>query len=235
MRKDHLVIFSSVFLLLVPLQAFAHLGEGETVIQSRYVKGDIIFTTDPRIGVWSQSFHYDITSEWEHKISVRTLNNGTHIFFLLSWPDSSGPDGKNYDGAEVTFENEETNSEDHLSWSSGNDIVNDKIIPKAKWSDGQWYLLFGRSTSLENGIKFSPGTREEGFVKFVAWDGSKGESIQNIDAEKLTHFDFIMLPYIDTYPKDAYVWSAILVAGTVTFLVVEQKLYKNRKEVKPTS
>lgn len=235
MKKTHLLIFSSALLLIVPLQAFAHLGEGETVIQSRYVKEDITFTTDPRVGMWSQSFHYDITTEWEHNISVRTLNNGTHIFFLVSWPNSSGPDGKNYDGAKVTFENEETNSEDHLSWSSGNYMVNDKAISKAKWSDGQWYLLLGRSTSLENGIKFSPGTREEGFIKFVVWDGSKGESVENIDAEKLPRFDFIMLPYIDTYPKDAYVWSAILVAGTATFLVVEQRLYKNRTEVKSSS
>lgn len=235
MRKDHLVVFVSVLLFMIPVQAFAHLGTGETIIQSRYIKGDITFTTDTRVGVWSQSFHYDMATEWEHKISVRTLNNGTHVFFLLSWPDSSGPDSKKYDGAEITFENEETNSEDHLVWNSGNKIIDNKAISEAKWSDGQWYLLLGRSTSLENGIEFSSGIREEGFIKFIVWNGSNGESIENIDAEKLTHFDFIMLPYIDTYPKDAYVWSTILVTGAVVFLVVEQRLYKNRNEVRSSS
>lgn len=228
MKKYHLVIFLSGFLLIIPLQAFAHLGEVDTVIQSRYVKGNIAFTTDPRVGMWSQSFNYDITTEWEHKISVRTLNNGTHIFFLLSWPDSSGSDDKNYDGAEITFEKEETNSEDHLSWNSGNEAVNEKIIQKAKWNDGQWNLLLGRNTTLENGIEFSQGTREEGFIKFVVWDGAKGESVEKIDAEKLEYFDFIMLPYINTYPKDGYVWSAILVTGATTFLVVEQRIYKKK-------
>ena len=231
LRKDRLAILASVLLFMMPVQAFAHLGEGETVIQSRYVNGDIVFATDPRVGLWSQSFHYDITTEWGHEVSVRSLNNGTHIFFLLSWPDSSGY-GKKYDGAEITFENEETNSEDHLDWNSGNGIVNDKVISRAEWSNGQWHLLLGRTTSLENGIEFSPGTREESFIKFLVWDGSNGESIENVDAEKLTHFDFIMLPYIDTYPKDVYVWSAILAAGSVVFLVIEQRLYRKRNEVK---
>lgn len=76
-------------------------------------------------------------------------------------------------------------------------------------------------------ISFQSGIREEGFVKFVVWDGSKGESFNLVNDELLPHNDFILLPEINVYPKDVYIWSGGLAAGAVLFLFVEQRLYRD--------
>src|SRR6266508_4379715 len=61
--------------------------ENEVVILSRFIPGDIDLSADPSLGQWNQSFENIVESLWGHDISVRTINNSTHIFFLLTWYD----------------------------------------------------------------------------------------------------------------------------------------------------
>ena len=105
------------------------------------------------------------------------------------------------------------------------------VITKAQWDNGSWNVVIGRQINPKNdnesSISFQTGIREEDFVKFVVWDGSKGESFNQLNDELLPHYDFILLPEINVYPKDVYIWSGGLAAGALLFLFVEQRLYTN--------
>lgn len=272
-RKLILIQFIFLFItILIPIEGFAHLmtttkggGGGEAPIFSRYVDGNIQLTTDTQSDQWRESFVKDIHSLWGHEVSVRTLNNGTHIFFLLSWSDPTmatekdlrenmaGPNmmnknmsgsmksGMMSDGAFIIFESTRAGqqSKDVWYWSTGtgtgaNTIsFKEGVITKAQWNKGNWTVIIGREIQPKNGdesaVSFLPGIREEAFVKFLVWDGSRGESFTAVDDETLAHSDFILLPPIDVYPKDVYIWSSVIAAGAVVFLFVDQKVYRNQQ------
>jgi hypothetical protein len=229
-------------------------GENELLILSRFIPGHIDLSADPTLPQWKGSFENSLRSPWGHDISVRTINNGSHIFFLLSWNDpTTVPIGteakvqKGTDGSAIIFErpverplnHEQSNLgvegkpgeeiKDSWYWSTKSP-TSAGMITKVEEHNGNWNVVIGREiqgkSKNESSISFLPGVREEGFVKFVVWDGSKGESFEQINDETLTHYDFILLPEINIYPKDVYIWSAVLVAGAVLFLLVEQRLYK---------
>ena len=261
-------------------QVFAHVGEvsnlnvmsggggtevkdeNESLILSGFMAGDINLSTNSTTEQWRESFDYHVKSLWGHDISVRTVNNGTHIFFLLSWNDPTTVNitkkgveesvrqqtmAGETDGLAIIFERlverplkqEQPNLrveaepgqeiKDSWYWSTKSP-TGAGITIKAEEYNGNWNVVMGREiqSKSENvsSISFQPGVREEGFVKFVVWDGSKGESLEQINDETLPHYDFMLLPEINIYPKDVYIWSTVLVAGAVLFLFVEQRLYK---------
>lgn len=270
-----------IFLLIIPsAQVFGHAGEvssrnilsdgsemtthgeNELVILSRFIPGDIVLSADPKLGQWDESFENNVRSPWGHNISIRTLNNGTHIFFLLSWHDSTiVPPMKNLgakdkvletaaaaiDGSAIIFERpieraldqEKSNSgiegepreelKDTWQWST-NSSTTAGIITRAEEHNGNWNVVIGRDIQHKNdngnSISFQTGVREENFIKFLVWDGSRGESFTKVNDETLPHYDFILLPEINIYPKDVYIWSGVLAAGAVLFLFVEQRLYQ---------
>jgi hypothetical protein len=231
-------------------------GENELLIMSRFVPGHIDLSPDPTLPQWKESFENNLRSSWGRDVSVRTINNGSYIFFLLSWDDptivpieTEDKVQKGTDGSAIIFERpvekpinqEKSNSgvegepakeiKDSWYWSTKSP-TSAGMITKAEEHNGSWNVVFGREIQRksDNGssISFQPGVREEGFVKFVVWDGSKGESFEQINDETLPHYDFMLLPEINIYPKDVYIWSAVLAACGVLFLFVEQKLYKVR-------
>lgn len=231
-------------------------GQNESLVLSRFIPGRIDLSADPTLPQWKGSFENNVISTWGHELSVRTINNGSHIFFLLSWADPTivtmGREAKlqkGTDGSAIIFERpvERPLSQDQSNlapqgepaeeikeswyWSTNSPPSSD-IITKAEEHNGNWNVVFGREilgkSQNETSISFEPGVREEGFVKFAVWDGSKAESFEQINDEILPHYDFILLPEINIYPKDVYIWSAVLIAGAVLFLFVEQRLYKVR-------
>ena len=262
----------SIFLLVIPsAKVFGHAGEvtnrsilgntdeiekhgeNEPLILSHFIPGHIDLSADPTVPQWKGSFESNVGSPWGHDVSVRTINNGSHIFFLLSWSDptilQTGTEAKvqkETDGSAIIFErqverplNEEQSNlgvegepaEEKDSWYwSTKSPTSAGIITNAEEHNGNWNVVIGREvqgkSENKSSISFQPGVREEGFVKFVVWDGSKGESLEQINDETLTHYDFILLPEINIYPKDVYIWSAVLAASAVLFLFVEQRLYK---------
>jgi hypothetical protein len=225
-------------------------GENKLVILSRFISGDIDLSANPSLPQWKESFENNVRSIWGHDISVKTINNGTHIFFLLTWNDSTMvPVGakdkvqKVSDGSAIIFERpkerqlnqtgvegEPAELKDSWYWSA-NSPTTAGIITKAEQGNGNWNVVIGREIQSKNknesSITFQTGVREEAFVKFVVWDGSKGESLAQVNDELLPHYDFVLLPEINVYPKDIYVWSGVLAASAVLFLFVEQRLYKN--------
>jgi len=252
-KKNHynlFYIFLIVFAISFPLQVFSHGDEEELeeelFILSRFIDGNIELSTNSE--QWEKSFEIDYDSKWEHDISVKSLNNGTNVYFLLSWEDpTKGDDLKTRDGVSIIFESKPDSIEEHeientengdeineiWRWDASKPNDSSDIILDATWENQKWDVLFGRSvsTSEQDKITFESGIKQEGFLKIVVWDGSAGESIEQIDEEDLPHADFILLPWIDTYPKDVFVWSALLVVGAVSFLFVERKLHFKKEEL----
>lgn len=280
------LVFATMVIALFSLpylQAYAHVGEAgeeaeEQLVMSKYIKGNIDISVGPESEQWKQSTENIVESEWQHEVQVMSLNNGTYIFFLLSWDDATkAPRGSSEaDGAAIFFETTQPSegssmgqeasaeeSDQQLGDSDGSIIQEEKqelwywstdrqtnrtlnsdyVITKAEWDHDHWYVLMGRQMQaaetvpldMNNQVTFKPGEREEGFVKFVVWDGAAGESFDQVDEEKLSHLDFVLLPEIDTYPKDVYAWSGILVAGTVLFFYVELRLYGKRAKTTSAS
>jgi len=100
------LFFGAMLIILIPLQAYAHEGEEEEIIVlSRFVGEDIAQEVDPDLEQWEQSYQVEIESGWEYEIFVKSINNGTHIFFLLSWDDTTMDiESKDGDGAAVILE-----------------------------------------------------------------------------------------------------------------------------------
>jgi len=231
-----------VFFIFLPVNTvYGHEDEngvGESPILSRYIGGNIELSTNS--GQWEKSFEKDFDSIWDHDISVKSLNNGTNVFFLLSWVDPTKDDGEIKDGAMIVFESKLEKVQEHeeieimengdginevWNWDVSKTDNSSGRVLDSSWENQKWTVLFGRSvlTSEQNKIMFESGIKQEDFIKIAVWDGSMNESFEQID--NLPHADFILLPRIDTYPKDVFVWSALLVVGAVSFLFVERKLH----------
>jgi DMSO reductase family type II enzyme heme b subunit len=285
-----IVLFLFLTLLYIVGTVYAHVEKGtkptEETVVSKYTKGRIDLSTNPESKQWkesSSSSEIDIQSIDGHTISVNSLNNGTYLFFLLSWNDNTqnaaNSNNNHTDGAAVIFELPKkgtttftANSSDHnkqqqqqqgvlqhntSSVKDGNNIwlwsalasnvnnLSNKGVTttRAEWKNSQWHVLIGRpissdstsssSTTNNNGkISLRNGILEKDFIKFAVWDGEKGETIDQVlranENDKLPHADFILLPSLNTHPRDVYVWSIILVVGVVLFVILEKRLHKNR-------
>ena len=289
-----IVLFLFPTLLYIMRTVYAHVEKegtkpAEEIVVSKYTKGRIDLSTNPESKQWkesSSSSEIDIQSIGGHSISVNSLNNGTYLFFLLSWNDNTqnaaNSNNNHTDGAVVIFElpKKETpkttpttfiaNSSDHNKhqqqqqhgvqqyntsnvndgnniwlWSASTSNVNnlsnkDVTTTRAEWKNSQWHVLIGRPIFLDSTssntnnseISLRKGILEKDFIKFAVWDGAKGESVDHVLAanenDKLPHADFILLPSLNTHPRDVYVWSIILVVGVVLFVILEIRLHKNR-------
>lgn len=121
MSKNSVVC--SISLFSVPyLQAYAHVGEDgeeaeEQLVLSRYVKGNMDLSADPESEQWRQSTENIVESEWQHEVQVMSLNNGTHIFFLLSWDDATKVPQDSIgvaDGAAILFETTQSSEDNSM-------------------------------------------------------------------------------------------------------------------------
>ena len=104
-----IVLFLCPTLLYITRIGYAHVEKegtkpGEEIVVSKYTKGNMDLTTNPESKQWkeSSSSEIDIRSIGGHTISVNSLNNGTYLFFLLSWDDNT--QNVPNDGAAVIFE-----------------------------------------------------------------------------------------------------------------------------------
>ena len=133
-------------------------------------------------------------------------------------------------GAAIMFET----PNDVWIWNAGaTNENNESVITKAQWNNGYWNVIFSRELQPKNqsNVSFNTGIKEIGWIKFVVWDGTKGKSFAKINVEMLIHSDFVLLPEIDIHPKDVFVWSGMLAAGGVLFLIVELRIYKKKIQI----
>ncbi len=93
------ILIWALLLFIIPTiisVGYAHIeGKAQNsehnIILSRNTDDNIKFKADSQSDQWKKlSSETDVTSLWGHNISVRTLNNGTYLFFMLSWHDDTG-------------------------------------------------------------------------------------------------------------------------------------------------
>lgn len=66
--------------MFLPHYVFAHMDESdEMILPSKHLNGDIQITTDSDTEQWEQSFEKIIESSTEHLVSVKSINNSTHV------------------------------------------------------------------------------------------------------------------------------------------------------------
>jgi hypothetical protein len=108
-----IVLFLFPTLLYIMGTVYAHVEKegtkpAEEIVVSKYTKGRIDLSTNPESKQWKESSsEMDIQSIGGHTISVNSLNNGTYLFFLLSWNDNTqnvANNNNHIDGAAVIFE-----------------------------------------------------------------------------------------------------------------------------------
>src|ERR671931_1110351 len=103
-----IVLFLFPTLLYIMRTVYAHVEKegtkpAEQIVVSKYTKGSIDLIANPESKQWKESSsEMDIQSIGGHTISVNSLNNGTYLFFLLSWNDNT--QNVPNDGAAVIFE-----------------------------------------------------------------------------------------------------------------------------------
>jgi hypothetical protein len=153
-----IVSLSFVAILIACTHAYAHLekgktmegGEEESLILSKYFTGDIALITDPKSQQWRQSFEKHVQSLWGHEISIRTINNGTYIFFLLSWHDPANEVG---DGAAIIFqiptvqESEEVSQETQPLEEKTNSNISNTESTIGRESNDTWYWSMGQAAT----------------------------------------------------------------------------------------
>ena len=232
-KKTLALLLSIVTIVLLPL-AYSDGIEGEKTkwILASYFDGPLKLDTEESELQWQGTYEAEIEWTEERHIEVFTVNNGTHVYFLLVWKDGTGPSslgGDAGDGVAIIFEKAgKDGSDDVWYWSTKTvpELASNGILNIGEWTDGEWSVVIGRRLSQENGATLNVGEAREDLVKIGVWDGAKGESFETVEKEETEHYNFVALPYIDTQPKDVFVWSGILIAGAVVFGALEVRRHK---------
>ncbi len=225
------LILLPVLLLSTPSFVAAHTEGTEWFIVPHF-SGDLKLETDHFAPQWSGGREIVFDSDFGHEISMVALNNGTHIYFHVRWADRTNSPAED-DGVAIFFEGAGINGTDDVwVWSTHNEASpNAGVHSAAAWKDGYWNVCFGRSlAATTTSVNLSVGENKEGFLKVAAWDGSEGQGFSQIDPEALPHLNMYILPYIDLYPKDSFVWLSILGIGLVVFSYKELRVSGWRKK-----
>ncbi len=226
------LILLPVLLLSTPSFVAAHTEGTEWFIVPHF-PGDLQLETDHFAPQWSGGREIVFDSAFGHEISMVALNNGTHIYFHVRWADPTHSPAED-DGVALFFEGAGVNgSDDVWGWSTQSGFrSNLGVHSAAAWKDGYWNLCFGRGLAAPStgSVSLHVGESKEGFLKVAVWDGSEGQSFSQIDPEALPHLNMYILPYIDLYPKDSFVWLSILGIGLVVFSYKELRVSGWRKK-----
>lgn len=185
-------------------------------------------TFEEGVGQWTETYEVEVEQE-DRTIEVLSVNNGTALLFALIWAD---PTNSREDGAAVFFEEAGADGEDMVAyWSeASSDLENHALAAKGRWEDEEWVALIEVALPIGSNpdAMLDAGQSREDFVKFAVWDGGRNESLAEIDMEGLEHANIAVLPFIDNYPKDVYVWSGIILGAALVFTVSEARRHSWR-------
>lgn len=221
----------TILVLMTPVVSRVHAdGKGDEVwILSKYVGRNLELTFEEGVGQWAGAYEIDAEQE-DQTIEVLSVNNGTVLLFALIWDD---PTNSKEDGAAVFFEEAGAEGEDEVAYWSAQpfDLENHAVAADGRWENNQWLALIEVALPIGSNpdAMLGAGQSREDFVKFAVWDGAQNESLENIDAEELEHANVAVLPFIDDYPKDVYVWSGIILGAALVFTASEVRRHRWRE------
>lgn len=212
--------------------------------------------TDSESEQWENSLENEIDSLWGHEIEIKSLNNGHDLFFLISWEDDTKSLDANPDGLLLLLETKEiemtklfeeiedeedkeeyetvdttdtqvTVDEETWMWQSDG-TTSPEIFVNSEWEDNKWNVVIEKKSIVDEIGEIEMGKKTEVFLKVVVWDGAKNQSFDNQE-EIIPEFELLVLPEINSQPRDIYVWSAILAIGTGSFIISEIKKHQKVK------
>ncbi len=228
-----LVLLAGLSLVTIPGLVSAH-GESREWLIVPYFSGNLQLETDHFAAQWNSGREALLNSTWNSEISIVGLNNGTHLYFHIRWLDRTYSSTEE-DGLAIFFEGASVNgTDDYWLWSTNSQLMSaGGVHSAAVWKEDYWNVAIGRSLAApsSSSVGLSVGESRDGFLKVAVWDGSEGQSLAQIDPETIPHLGLYILPYIDFYPKDGFIWLSILGVGLVVFSYKELKLssWRNRK------
>jgi len=229
--------------------------EREDLILSRFSSDDLKLVTDDESEQWTNSFETEIDSTWDHEIKIKSLNNGHDLFFLISWTDDTKSVEKNPDGLSLILETKEIEksmafkveedeeyeeeyethedttdiqisiNEETWVWQA-DDSTNTEIFVNTEWVNGKWNVVMKKESIVDEIGEIEMGEQTEVFLKVAVWDGEKNQSLDSLDRDDIPVLELLVLPEINSFPKDIYVWSTILAIGTGSFLISEIKKHQ---------
>ncbi len=233
--------------------------EGNDLILSRFSSDGLKLVTDSESEQWQNSFENENDSTWDHEIKIKSLNNGHDIFFLISWEDDTKSVEKNPDGLSLILETKKTEklmtfkveedekykeeyethedttgtevstNEESWIWQADGTTSNE-IFANAEWINGKWNVAIERKLIVDEIGDIEIGQKTESFLKIAVWDGEKNQSFDILETKDIPELKLAALPEINSYPKDVYVWSGIIVVGTGSFLIAEVKKHQKVKD-----
>ena len=230
------IVHAGLLVLLAALSLFsttsiviAHEAKGWLVVS--HFTGDLQLDTDHSASQWSSGREVNVASPGGQEISAVALNNGTHIYFHVRSPDHTQDQN---DGIAIFFEGAGVNgSDDVWLWTTDSSLdFGAGVVAAARLSEDYWNVALGRSLAAQaqGTANLTVGESKEAFVKFAAWDGAQGQNFDEIDPDSLVHLNLYILPFIDYYPRDSFVWLPILGLGLLFFTYKELKTSGWRKK-----
>lgn len=227
--------------------------EREDVILSKFSSDQHVL--DGGFDMWEDLPESEFDSSWDHEIEIKSFNNGKDIFFFISWEDDTKSVDKNPDGLSLILETKRiekpmifkveedeeeyethediidtqvTINEESLVWQA-DDTTSNEIVTNAEWANDRWNVIIQRKGIVSEIGEIEMGKKIESFLEIAVWDGNKGQSSNSLEKEEVPELELLVLPEINSYPKDIYVWSTIIAVGTGSFFISEIKKHQKVK------
>jgi len=134
-------------------------------------------------------------------------------------------DDEEYESHENKADTQVTINEETWMWNA-NSTPSNEIFANAQWINGKWNVVVEKQLIVDGIGEIEMGEQTKVFLKVAVWDGEKNQSFDNLDKDAIPELELLVLPEINSYPKDIYVWSAILAVGTGSFLMAEIKKHQ---------
>jgi len=106
------------------------------------------------------------------------------------------------------------------------DSASPDVFVNAEWMHDKWNVVMKRELIVDEIGDIEMGEQTKVFLKVAVWDGDKNQSFDSLDKDDISELELLVLPEINSFPKDIYVWSAILAIGTGSFLISEIKKHQ---------
>ena len=159
---------------------------------------------------------------------VMSINNGTHMLLLVQ-RDLNASIGKA--GVAVRFTGDNANgSLVTWVWAGGQSLNATSSGQSIAVVSGQVLtVVFGSQTgAIGSGLGLSIGKPYDGFVEIVTWDN--GSSPGSVGFQNATAAGLELVPYMDHYPKQPFVYSAVFLAAGFGFVALEIRRYSIRSD-----
>ena len=225
-----LAVTLSFLLIAIPLNSdvSAHEGEGAIWIVSHYDPGPLAFHPIASLPQWEGARMVTVEQPNGVEARVMSINNGTYMLLLVQ-RDLNASIGKA--GVAVRFVGDNANgSLVTWAWAGGVSLnITSSGQSIAAVSGQVLTVVFGsRTAAIGSGLGLSIGKPYDDFVQLVTWDD--GSSPGSIGFQNVTAAGLELVPYMDHYPKEPLVYSAVFLAAGFGFVALEMRRYGTRSD-----